>query len=382
VANLTLAFRTAATLRWWPLYAAANHLLYRHPALRTRYPQEAGVPLRHLSAAADVRLRVDTQAVAEPDIDAVVARIARHPIDLATKLPLRVALLNVDTGGSVVVLSTHHIVSDAASLNVLVGELAACYDAVAAADPIPAPLADPLPLRDEPEVPADHLRYWRDQLADVDPTAMVLSWARPSPVHPTFAGGTVPRRLTPAALAAIDALRQRLNLTENLVLLTAYYLMLFRHGAGPDMVVGVPITVRKPGDAGMGFGVSTLPLRLSVDRTVGFRQLSRTVRDAFLAGAMHAGASVEAVIAELGHRRPTGGPRCSGTCSTTAPGTSPTCGSRARTPPSSTCCGRRAGWTWSCRSSAAPGAPCSRTTAPRSTTRATSRRCWTASSRC
>ena len=211
VSNLTVAFRTAGTLRWWPLHAAANHLLFRHPALRTRYPQEAGVPLRHLSAAADVQLRVDTQAVAEPEVDAVVARIARHPFDLATRLPLRVALLNVDTGGSVVVLSTHHIVSDAASLNVLVGELAACYDAVAAADPIPAPLADPLPLRDEPEVPADDLRYWRDQLTDVDPAAMVLTWARPSPVNPTFAGGTVARRLSPAALGAVDVLRQRLN---------------------------------------------------------------------------------------------------------------------------------------------------------------------------
>ena len=68
------------------------------------------------------------------------------------------------------------------------------------------------------------------------------------------------------------------------------------------MVVGVPVTVRKPGDVGMGFGVSTLPLRLRMERTAGFRQLARAVRDTFLAGAMHAGASVEAVLAEVGHR--------------------------------------------------------------------------------
>ena len=135
--------------------------------------------MRHLSAATDVQLLLDTRAVAERDVEAVVAQLARHPFDLATELPLRVALLDVDTGGSVVVLSTHHIVSDAASLTVLVRELSAGYDAVAAGDPVPAALADPLPLRDEPEVPADDLGFWREQLRDVDPAAMVLSWARP-----------------------------------------------------------------------------------------------------------------------------------------------------------------------------------------------------------
>ena len=302
VSHLTVAFRTVGTLRWWPLHAAANHLLYRHPALRTRYPQKAGVPLRHLSAATDVQLLLDTRAVAERDVEAVVAQLARHPFDLATELPLRVALLNVDTGGSVVVLSTHHIVSDAASLTVLVRELSAGYDAVAAGDPVPAALAGPLPLRDEPEVPADDLGFWREQLRDVDPAAMVLSWARPSPVNPTFAGGTVTRRLSPDAARAVDALRRQLRLTENLVLLTGYHLLLFRHGAGPDMVVGVPVTVRKDGDAGIGLGISTLPLRLRVDRALSFRQLARQVRDAFLAGVMHSGASAEALLAELGHR--------------------------------------------------------------------------------
>ncbi|GIH19614.1 non-ribosomal peptide synthetase [Rugosimonospora africana] len=303
VSNLTIAFRTGRALRWWPLHAAANHLLYRHPGLRTRFPQEAGVPVRHVSAATDTQVQVDVLPVAEADLPARVEELARRPFDLASDLPVRVTALTIDTGGSAVVLTTHHIVSDAVSLMILVRELAAAYDGFAADGRVPAELSAALPLREEPAAPAGDLQFWVEHLCGATPRAMELPWARPGPARPTFAGSTVMTTMSPDAVAALRTLRRDLRVTENLVLLSAFYLLLLRHGAGPDMVVGVPVTVRRdPGDATVGFGVSTLPLRVRLDRDSGFRQLTRQVRDAFLAGIAHSGASVEAILVELGHR--------------------------------------------------------------------------------
>ncbi|NUR72860.1 MAG: amino acid adenylation domain-containing protein [Hamadaea sp.] len=306
VSNLTIVLRTERRLRWWPLHAAANHLVARHAALRTRFPAAAGVPLRHVSSAADVQLAVESVEVAEADLTERLHAAARRPFDLSRELPVRVGLYQIAGGGSAVLLVAHHVISDAMSLSMLTDELARAYDGVAAGLGIPAELRDE--VRDdvaEPVSRPDDLAHWTRHLDGVDTTAMAMPWARPSPARPTFAGGTIATTLSPRTVSALASLRKSLGGTDNLILLAAFYLTLFRHGAGPDMVVGVPVTSRSTKAAtGLGFQVSTLPLRLTLDPQAGFAALTRQVRDAFLTGVQHASASIEEILTGLGHHSP------------------------------------------------------------------------------
>lgn len=302
VSNLAVVLRTRRALRWWPLHAAVNHLLGRHPALRTRFPAAAGVPVRHVSPAAEVQLKVEVRAATEADLTEQLHRAAKEPFDLGAELPLRVVLFSVAEGGCAVLLLAHHAVTDAMSLTLLTDELAKAYDGIAAGNSVPEELLGEVRAPVEPESDPEEVRYWSARLRDVDTASLALPGARPSPAMPTFAGATMVTPMEPGTVAALASLRRSLGSTENLVLLTAFYLTLFRHGAGPDLVVGVPVTGRAAAEqAGVGFRVSTLPLRLSLDPEESFAALARRVRDTFLDGVQHASVSVEEVLTALGH---------------------------------------------------------------------------------
>lgn len=305
VSNIRIVLRTPLRLRWWPLHAAVNHLLARHPPLRTRFPTAAAVPLRHVSAASDVQLTVQVAATTEADLMEQLLQAGRQPFDLGSDLPLRMFLYQVGDRGSAVMLVVHHAVSDGMSVAMLTGELARVYDGIAAGSGVPDDLRGE--VRDTAAAPSqpEDVRFWSSHLRGIDTARLALPWARSSPSRPTFAGATMITSIAPETRSAIAALRRSLASTENLVLLTAFYLTLFRHGAGPDLVVGVPVTNRSAGAVtGLGFQVSTLPLRLVVDPHASFTELGRQVRDAFFTGLQHASVSVEEVLTDLGHRSP------------------------------------------------------------------------------
>jgi amino acid adenylation domain-containing protein len=301
VSNLSIVLRTARPLRWWPLHAAVEHLVARHPALRTRFPAAAGVPLRHVSRATDVVLDVAVDATGEDGLHARLSAEAATAFDLATELPFRVSVHQLDDGGTALHLVIHHIVSDALSVAELTGELARAYDGVAAGTGVPADLAGELAVPAEAASSPEDVRYWSQVLRGVDVDRLALPGGRPAPARPTFAGATFLVDLAPATCAALATLR-RTGATNNIVLLAAYALTLVRHGAGPDLVLGVPVADRGGPARGLGFRVSTLPLRIQVDPGAGFAALVRQVRSAFLDGAQHASASVEEILAELGHQ--------------------------------------------------------------------------------
>ncbi|WP_433330216.1 amino acid adenylation domain-containing protein [Spirillospora sp. CA-294931] len=302
VSNLCIAFRTVEALRWWPLQSAVQQLLRRHPALRLRFPELNGVPVQHLTAPEDAQIKLATRATSEEKLVADLQEFLDAPFDLGGDFPVRVGHFTLPDGASVVCLVAHHIVIDGTSLQILVEELSGLYGDLAERGEISAELAGTAPLLLEPEPSPEATRYWLDHLDGVRPEAMALPGTRPAPARPTFAGRTRTWEMTPEARAAMEALRRELRVTDNLVLMSAFYLTLARHGAGPDLVVGVPVDTRRPAtQKQVGYGVSTLPIRVRVDPDESFRVLAHRVGEAFFGGLEQTGATAEVVITERGH---------------------------------------------------------------------------------
>lgn len=303
VSNIELAFRVARPPRWWPLHTAANVLLRRHPALRMRFPEAGGVPVRHLTAPENAMIEVRSHAVAAGSLERAIQRFARRPFDLARDFPFRVGAFRTPAGEHAICIVLHHIAGDVVSCRLLVEELCRIYDAAAGDGGVPAEFDGEVPMLAPKDPSARALRYWKERLAGADPDGMRLDCARPRDAAPTFAGRTLRRTLSDEARDAMRRLGAALRATDNIVLLAAFNLALLRHGAGPDLVVGVPVRTRRPAQAAqVGLGISTLALRVRADPGAGFDDLVRRTRDAFLEGAEHAEASVEAVLTELGRR--------------------------------------------------------------------------------
>ncbi|MBO4207516.1 non-ribosomal peptide synthetase [Micromonospora echinofusca] len=302
VSTIGIAFRTARPLRWWPLQTAVDHLLRRHPALRLRFPDLDGTPVRHLTPADGATVPVPTRATTGDRLVADLQEFLHAPFDLGRDLLFRAAHFTLPDGASVVALAAHHIVVDAPSIQILVEEFGRIYDGITTTGQIPADLTGEAPLLAVPQPAPESTRYWLDHLRGADPAAMVLPGARPTPARPTFAGHTCSWSMTAAAQEAMGVLRQRLHTSDNVVLMSAFCLTLLRHGAGPDLIVGVPVGTRRPATRQqVGYGVSTMPLRVRVDPAAGFADLVRRVGDAFFAGIEHADATVEQVLTERGH---------------------------------------------------------------------------------
>ncbi|MFF0305823.1 amino acid adenylation domain-containing protein [Streptosporangium sp. NPDC004379] len=303
VSNLAVAFRTREPLRRFPLQNAVNRLLRRHPALRLRFPEVDGAPVRHLTAPQDARITLASAATTEETMVADLQAFLDEPFDLAGDLLFRAGHFTLpEGGGSVVCLVAHHIVVDATSMQFLVEELGAFYDAQTGQAPLPARLAGPAPMLEPGRASRESIGYWLDRLEGADPAAMPLPGSRPSPERPTFAGHTCSWEVDAATRRALDTLRTRLRTTDNMVLTSAFLLALRCHGAGPDMVVGVPVSTRTAATRDhVGYGVSTMPLRVRTDPQEGFAALVRRVEDAFFEGVEHADASVETVLVERGH---------------------------------------------------------------------------------
>ncbi|MEU4403184.1 amino acid adenylation domain-containing protein [Streptosporangium sp. NPDC023963] len=303
VSNLAVAFRTREPLRRFPLQIAVNRLLKRHPALRLRFPVVDGAPVRHLTAPQDAQIKLVNGETTEETLVSDLQGFLDEPFDLGRDLLFRAGHFALpDGGGSVVCLVAHHIVIDATSMQFLVEELGGFYDAQTSQEPLPAALSGVAPMLEPGEASRKSLDYWLDRLGDVDPAAMVLPGSRPSPARPTFAGHTCSWEVDADTRRALDTLRTGLRTTDNIVLAAAFMLTLRAHGAGPELVAAMPVTTRTAAMRGhVGYGVSTLPMRVRADPDEGFAALVRRVEDVFFEGVEHADASVEAVLVERGH---------------------------------------------------------------------------------
>ena len=305
LANIALVVRLERAPRWWPLQEALDWVAGRHPPLRSCFPDQDGQPLRRVLPPG-TRVPLEVGATTEATLAADVAACGRAAFDLGRQLPIRTDALLLPDGGAVLVFTVHHIAFDAPSTRVFLDELTLAYDSFAATGRPPdgAPPPPPQP-EDEPPVDAATLRWWVDRLAGADGASMRLRNARPEPAEPTFGGGLAVHRLSRQAHAGATALRKRLGLTENIVLLAGYCLLLLRHGAGPDLVVSCPVSTRRgPEDQRrIGFYLHTLAVRVRADPAAGFDRLASGVRGAFLASLEHWEVPFEAVLPHLPGRR-------------------------------------------------------------------------------
>ncbi|HEY4458791.1 MAG TPA: amino acid adenylation domain-containing protein, partial [Pseudonocardiaceae bacterium] len=303
--NLALVMFHSKRLRWWPIQRAVNHLGARHPGLRTRFPTVGGLPVRQVAAPEEFDLRIEFLPTTDETRDQDFREFAGRPFDLATDFPLRiVCFVGPEPDQNYICVVLHHIAGGQASYDVVIEELLELYDGIAATNEIPAELSAEKPASDADAVPdADAIDYWHDQLRGFDPSGLALAGARPSPQRPSFAGARLTDRLADETRTALAALRKRVRATDNIVLLSAFFATLLRHGAGPDLVVGVPVDGRRGDEHGqIGLRISTLPLRLRLDPEQGFAALVLQARGLFLAGVEHAQVSTEDVLTGLDNR--------------------------------------------------------------------------------
>ncbi|MFL6259110.1 MAG: amino acid adenylation domain-containing protein, partial [Thermoanaerobaculia bacterium] len=314
VYHIPNAVRMTGTLDVAALRRALAEVVRRHESLRTVFSVHGGRPVQVVREDLRPALPLlDLSGLSDPkdEIRRVSALISRRPFNLGSGPLLRLALLKLDEGEHVLLLTFHHIVSDAWSLEVLLRELGTLYAAFSSGRPSPLPEL-PVQYADfalwqrswlHGEVLEALLAYWREGLAGVP--VLQLPGDRPRPALQSYHGSMVPFALPEPLSAAVHALARAKGATVFMILLSAYEALLARYSGQEDFAVGSPVAGRdrREIEGLIGFFINTLVLRSSLAADLAAAKLLDRVRAVTLEGYARQSVPFERIVQELAPER-------------------------------------------------------------------------------
>jgi amino acid adenylation domain-containing protein/non-ribosomal peptide synthase protein (TIGR01720 family) len=292
------------------LRAACNALVARHEALRTRYLDDLGSVSRAISPTAEVGLEI-VQTVDERHCEELVAIEAARPFDLETGPLLRVLLLASTERRHRLVMTMHHIVTDAGSMGILVDDLVELYSATLndrspRLSSLHVQYADYVAWQEQ-VLSGDelrrHLDYWRGTLQE-QASPLELPSAEVDAAGASDRTGIIRFQLPHSLIDELRALARRCETTLFVVLLAGFQALLHRYTGRHDVRVGVPVDNRGHDafNRVLGFFVNTLVVETTIAGRHGFlrlvRELTQSWRDAQAHRALPFEALVEAVRPE------------------------------------------------------------------------------------
>ena len=287
------------------LRAAVNAVVARHETLRTGLSEVDGAPVQVVRAAVDSPVRV----VPLPP-GAALAELTRteltRPFDLAAPPLLRVTVVPVGADEHVLLFALHHAIGDQRSVQVLVHEVVAGYEARAAGETprlpdLPVQFADWAAAQDAwLDGPAAEARgSWRDRLAGLP--VLELATDRPRPDRRSTAGALVTLDLPAEVTAAVRRFARAQGATPFMVGLAAYELLLSRYSGQRDFGVATVVAGRDRPETEplVGFFANTVVLRSDLPGAATVAELLERVRASCLAAYAQADLPFEVLAAEL-----------------------------------------------------------------------------------
>ena len=289
---------------------AFARIIGRHEALRTAIVERDSVPVQVVAPAVALRLtHIDLcgwpQAQRMREAEAIEAREAGAPFDLARAPLMRATLLRLEARLCVLLVTMHRAVCDAWSIGVLAHEFRAYYEAIAAER---APELPELPIQygdfarwqraylaSEGFAPARE--YWQRKLAGMKPFGLAPDRTRP-PVQTD--NGAILSVLLPRGIAnALAALSREHRATMFTTALTGLLALLHRYTGEADIAIGTQVAGRDQVELEglVGSFVNTVILRAAIDAAQPIAALLAQVRDTVQEALLHQQMPIEHLIA-------------------------------------------------------------------------------------
>ncbi|HEX7335226.1 MAG TPA: amino acid adenylation domain-containing protein [Pyrinomonadaceae bacterium] len=315
--NIPFRLRLSGVLNTEALQTSINELVRRHETLRTSFALENGEPVQVVAPFSPVTITVI-------DLSRLPAESAGHEIralcdaELSngfnlTEGPLwRMRLLRLADNENLLLLTMHHIISDAWSMGVLVREVAAFYNAYLNGESAGLPelaltYADYSVWQRQylsGDVLQQQLSYWKKQLAGA-PSVFQLASDRPRPALQSYRGAIVPFSCSVELSEALRMLARREGASLYMILLAAFAVLLQRFSGEERMIIGTPIANRKRVEIEglIGFFVNSLAMRVDMTGDPTFKELVKRVREVVLGAYENQDVPFERVVQEVAPQR-------------------------------------------------------------------------------
>jgi hypothetical protein len=236
------------------------------------------------------------------------------PFDLAIAPLVRLRLLRLSSEDHVLLLTMHHIISDAWSAGIFMQELGVLYEAYCAGNPSPLPeltvqYADYASQERQwlqGEVLGKQLAFWREQLKGIPPL-IDLPLDRPRPKARTFHGACEMLHIPLEALRSLRELARQEGVTLFMALMACYQAMLSRYSGQEQIAVGTDLANRTTPETErmIGFFINLLAVKTDLSGDPTFRELLARVREGLLEAYAHQEMPFDKIVQELQPERST-----------------------------------------------------------------------------
>ncbi|MCR8842476.1 amino acid adenylation domain-containing protein [Paenibacillus sp. SC116] len=280
---------------------AFQALIERHESLRTTFELVDDRLIQRIHP----KLELEIEYVAKADIQHVIAEFVK-PFRLDQLPLLRVTLVKLKAEKHLFLFDIHHIVSDGLSMGILIEELIHLYEGLEL-----QPLT--IQYRDftvwqaewfETDSFKQQEQYWLDKLSGELPV-LALPTDYPRPAIQSFEGSNFEFETNQSLTEKVFKVTAQEDITLNMLLLTAYNVLLYKYTGQEDIIVGSPIAGRRHADLEgiIGMFVNTLAMRNHPQGTKTFRTFLDEVKETAIDAIDNQDYQFEDLIEKLDVRR-------------------------------------------------------------------------------
>ena len=282
-------------------HRAGQKIVNRHPILRTTYTTSEGKPFQIIHEQLEVFIQItDASSWSEDYLKKQILLEIDRPFTLEKQLPWRLNIFTLSPQKHILLLTMHHIASDSWSFDLLLTELQLWYAAETeqlSLQQIEDSLPKNLPYTDfvrwQSEMLSSlkaekHGEYWQKQLSGELPI-LNLPTDRPRPPIQSFRGGTHIFQLDEKLIKRLGEVTRATGTTLYKLMLTAFFVLLYRYTNQEDILVGSPMLGRPSREfrGVVGYFVNPAVLRASISENLTFQDLLAQVSTQVKAAQKH-----------------------------------------------------------------------------------------------
>ncbi|WP_080497089.1 non-ribosomal peptide synthetase [Bacillus wiedmannii] len=276
--NMPLAMSLKGKINMDRLGEAVKKLTQRHEVLRTAFEMVEDQIVQRIYSGVDVV--ISHLPGTGRDISEIKREFVR-PFDLSKAPLFRVGLAKIAENEHVLLMDMHHIIADGLSMNILIQEFSAFYQGKEL--PEPGIQYKDFAVWQNGELQKEVLReqedYWLGVLADEIPV-LELQTEGTRPGVQSFKGTRLDFELDSSLSSHLKKMSTGNGTTLHMLMLSAFYVLLYKYTGQEDIVIGTPVAGRHHDDLKetIGMFVNMLPLRNQPSGEKTFMQFLQEVK--------------------------------------------------------------------------------------------------------
>ncbi|MEB3341935.1 condensation domain-containing protein [Okeania sp.] len=291
--NVSTALKIEGLIDIPLLQKSWNEIISRNESLRTIFSFAEGSLIQVIVPSLDSKISViDYQGLSKTEqeraISEIIEKEAEQYLDLSQGPLVHLKLLRCSETEGVLILVSHHIISDGLSHNFIFREHILLYDSYLSQKPSPLPELD-IQYGDysvwqrqllQGEVLQKGIDFWKQELANISTLYPVPSDI--FQVSPGFKAIKKNFSISMTTWPLIQKVSNQYSVTPVVIFLSVFYVLVFQYSLKQDIVVGLPVSGRLHHklESAIGYFTDSILLRGKIpDSSITFKELLKKVKE-------------------------------------------------------------------------------------------------------